>query len=730
MDASTASSPFGGGLSRFQTVVDFSAVKDSTQRIRANLAQGQGLDSALLGALSNAFLLVGVGIFFLIYRIMEQFIRPIAWALLAGATLFPLKSAIKNVLKRHLEAKEEMLSLSIFAVPGRVSKSLLGLCWENVRGFIGLGAGIAFGLSVEWLGTMFLHMFVYAPLGFSFAQTVLEQWGNFSQDSIVPVLGWSLLIGVPLVILFRRSRVVHFLSSVIWAVVVLWVVPTVYSMNPTVMMIPFLLVVSFLAVGLARRNKKNVVAAVAEAATASTTSVTPKISRGGRRALRKVARKAETEGVMSSRIVSFLAVGCASVLGLRYVPYVIFCVLILSRINGVWLWIVGKLHPSEELLQILLPPPIRWVAKVFQRGDFAFRAFFFRHVDSIATLVTLLILVIGAVSLSGYFSVCIYQEAQEIGYNATRVWKSLSNKLPTSVNESVTGALVKSIEWVEENWLNRTDLALSAKFFNFSSSVEGVSLREWPDFAKLSSVYSEWDDWIKSAKDSGRLVLSYVLHSVYSVLLQMTGVLFASFIFFTVLFYLLAASHDTYRPFAWIRELQVMGGNLDQALIVAVENVFHSTIMVATFHGLFTWISFSLVRARWIALSTVFSFMLATLPFVGPYWVAVPSCIELAYSRENLGPAISIMGSQIFVYFMVDPIIYGETGAHPYLTALSVVGGMYLLGFEGIVLGPLAVVILHVILEYLKGKKGPKVPLMMDLDDTTMETPVNIKKRI
>ena len=83
----------------------------------------------------------------------------------------------------------------------------------------------------------------------------------------------------------------------------------------------------------------------------------------------------------------------------------------------------------------------------------------------------------------------------------------------------------------------------------------------------------------------------------------------------------------------------------------------------------------------------------------------LPATIELAYSRSNLGPTMTLMLSQLLIYLMVDPIIYAETGAHPYMTALSVVGGLYVLGIEGIVLGPLILVVVTVILEFALKKQ-------------------------
>lgn len=323
----------------------------------------------------------------------------------------------------------------------------------------------------------------------------------------------------------------------------------------------------------------------------------------------------------------------------------------------------------EAWLQIMFPPLVTHVFRSFARGDRALRAYLERHADSIATLLTLLFFIAGAASLSVWASVSVYHEMQELALNASSVWAQ-SDVLTSLLSNVVT----EGRGWLEQNLLNNTNLALSAKLFNFSLPAPGgggvdggfqmPDLTDWNTLAQL----------LVAARDSGRQVLTFALYSFYSVVLSMTGLMLSSLIFFTLLFYLLAASDTNYRPFEWLKRVSFLGGDLDKPLTGAVQNVFHSTIMVAAFHGLFSWISFTLLGARWVAISTVFSFVFAALPFVAPFWCALPSAIELFYRSSNSGPSVALVVSQLIVYLFVDPIIYSETGEHPYMTALAVVG--------------------------------------------------------
>lgn len=104
----------------------------------------------------------------------------------------------------------------------------------------------------------------------------------------------------------------------------------------------------------------------------------------------------------------------------------------------------------------------------------------------------------------------------------------------------------------------------------------------------------------------------------------------------------------------------------------------------------------TLLGARWVALSTLLSFFFSMLPFVAPYFAVVPSALDLYYRSTTAAPALVLAISHVLVYWFVDPLIYAEiSGAHPYFIALSVVGGLYMMGAAGIVMGPLLLIIVQ-----------------------------------
>jgi hypothetical protein len=109
--------------------------------------------------------------------------------------------------------------------------------------------------------------------------------------------------------------------------------------------------------------------------------------------------------------------------------------------------------------------------------------------------------------------------------------------------------------------------------------------------------------------------------------------------------------------------------------------------------------------------SLVFLVMLTTMcaliPFVGPAIVWVPVCLYLAIYEDRLIPALLLATWGLLVVATVDNVVkmfvlHGQSQLHPLLALLSVLGGVQALGPIGIVVGPMAVVLLQTLLGILQ----------------------------
>uniref|UniRef100_A0A182NKU5 Transmembrane protein 245 n=1 Tax=Anopheles dirus TaxID=7168 RepID=A0A182NKU5_9DIPT len=176
--------------------------------------------------------------------------------------------------------------------------------------------------------------------------------------------------------------------------------------------------------------------------------------------------------------------------------------------------------------------------------------------------------------------------------------------------------------------------------------------------------------------------------------------LFHTIIFFTTLFYLLQSSQDRYAPTA-ITINNSWGPRIIQALEDSISSVVVATLKLALFHGLFTWLTHTVFGAHIVYLPAVLASILAAAPFLESYWCSAPAFLDLWLSQDRFWLGVILVLIHFIVPSNFNPIIHSEIkgGGHPYLTGLSIAGGMYLFGLEGALLGPLLLCLLVVLFE-------------------------------
>ncbi|KAI5697607.1 hypothetical protein M8J75_013021 [Diaphorina citri] len=170
-------------------------------------------------------------------------------------------------------------------------------------------------------------------------------------------------------------------------------------------------------------------------------------------------------------------------------------------------------------------------------------------------------------------------------------------------------------------------------------------------------------------------------------------------VFLTALFYLLSSSGRLYKPVQIITSVSpVYGNKLAVAIETAVHEVLTASFKLALFYGLWTWLIHSLFQVQLVYIPSAIASILAAIPILGPYWACVPGVLDLYLAQGNRIKALFLLLFQILPTFFVDTAIFNEIqGGHPYLTGLSVAGGVFWLGMEGAIIGPLLLCCLFVI---------------------------------
>jgi predicted PurR-regulated permease PerM len=160
-----------------------------------------------------------------------------------------------------------------------------------------------------------------------------------------------------------------------------------------------------------------------------------------------------------------------------------------------------------------------------------------------------------------------------------------------------------------------------------------------------------------------------------------------------------------------IMQLSPMDNRYEQQLLMEFDRISRAivlaTILSAIVQGLTAGIGYYVVGMPSLVFLVLLTTMCALIPFVGPALVWVPVCLYLGIYEDRLIPAILLAVWGLLVVATVDNVVkmfvlHGQSQLHPLLALLSVLGGVQALGPVGIVVGPMAVVLLQTLLGILQ----------------------------
>ncbi|RZC33168.1 transmembrane protein 245 [Asbolus verrucosus] len=249
------------------------------------------------------------------------------------------------------------------------------------------------------------------------------------------------------------------------------------------------------------------------------------------------------------------------------------------------------------------------------------------------------------------------------------------------------------ISW--ENFMS--DIQRSPEMFNLNGLIEFAKQNVGTLLSLLESVWSIVKGNIGLVLGSFSAFLSVILGGGTAVL----NFILNGIVFLTTLFYLLSSSGDLYKPVELMTNFSSSGRRFGHALEGAINGVFTASFKMAAFYGLWTWFIHNLFGVKIVYLPSAFATILGAVPFLGTYWACFPAVLDLWLAQDRGIEAILFAVFQFLPTSIVDTTIYKEIkgGGHPYLTGLAIAGGIFCLGVEGAIIGPLLLCGLYVAID-------------------------------
>ncbi|KAF4518283.1 hypothetical protein B566_EDAN005851, partial [Ephemera danica] len=372
---------------------------------------------------------------------------------------------------------------------------------------------------------------------------------------------------------------------------------------------------------------------------------------------------ATSEGITSDHCLIAVGWACAAMLICKHMwllsilplPIALYFIKTAGCYFGVWRLLGHQLHQAKRKVQAwyqekqsaLMPPPARGLLKILVKVNQAVTSTLEGSIDTAASVV---------VYAEG---VHVVQVAAEVVNNTVVHNPELLQLLPEGIGDAVAQMLDNAYQYGREG---------------ISSMVRGM-LGSQADPVKAAQlelqVLELWD----------RVYQAWV-------------------VFFTALFYLLSSSGALYKPVELITNFSPTNGKrFGGAFEAAINGVFKASFKMSVFYGLWTWLIHNLFQVKIVYLPSALAAMLGAVPFLGTYWACLPATLELWLAQERGFEALLLFVFHLLPMSVgVDTTIYSEIrgGGHPYLTGLSVAGGILCLGVEGAIIGPLLLCCLFV----------------------------------
>jgi predicted PurR-regulated permease PerM len=145
------------------------------------------------------------------------------------------------------------------------------------------------------------------------------------------------------------------------------------------------------------------------------------------------------------------------------------------------------------------------------------------------------------------------------------------------------------------------------------------------------------------------------------------------------------------------------GELLSKSVEESIRSVFMASIKMAAFYGFYTWLIHHIFGVSIAYLPSIFASIFGFLPILSTYWVSLPGVLELWLLQNQPFLSILFFICHVSPTYIVDTSIYSEIkGGHPYFTGLAIAGGIYCIGLEGALIGPIILCLFIVIIRMNK----------------------------
>lgn len=283
------------------------------------------------------------------------------------------------------------------------------------------------------------------------------------------------------------------------------------------------------------------------------------------------------------------------------------------------------------------------------------------------------------------------EETTTKAVSAVRVWTDsyLKTILGNDFNISVVEQAVRQT-WYTMNEAEGT-WSFSLLYQQITTIMRKFKTLNWSWFA------SWFSDGVELLKIAVFRVPKTTMYIIGSFLKSLFDFFFSIVVFVSSLYIFL--SSEEYQPLELFTSFFPgrVRQNVKRLMEDTIKDVFVSSFKMAVFHALLTWCTFQALGMRFVYMPMLVSAILAVVPVVPTFTLSLMFSCHLYLFEDRASAALCLLSIHIATYWFVDPTILSEIKiSSPYITALSIVGGLAAFGLDGVLIGPILVSLLMI----------------------------------